>query len=49
MANKDQRARTPKLRISRESLRKLTDDDLARVGGGFIIQRCTYEKSGCYG
>ncbi|HXT19790.1 MAG TPA: hypothetical protein VN923_03485, partial [Thermoanaerobaculia bacterium] len=45
--------RTPRrLQLRRETLRRLADGDLARAAGGLIgifIQRCTYEKSGCYG
>ena len=41
--------RTPRrLQLRRETLRRLADGDLAGVAGG-LIQRCTYEKSGCYG
>jgi len=42
--------RTPRrLAIRRETLRRLASGDLARVAGGLLNQRCTYEKSGCYG
>ena len=42
--------RTPRrLAIRRETLRRLASGDLARVAGGLLNQRCTYERSGCYG
>jgi len=37
-----------RLNLKRETLRRLASADMARVAGG-LIQRCTYERSGCYG
>ena len=42
--------RTPRrLQLKSETLRRLASDDMARVAGGLLNQRCTYERSGCYG
>ncbi len=42
--------RTPRrLAIRRETLRRIASDDLTGVAGGLLNQRCTYERSGCYG
>ena len=38
-----------RLRLQRETLRRLASGDLAQVAGGYFAARCTYEKSGCYG
>lgn len=43
-----QRDRTRrKLSIRSETLRRLSADRLARVAGGVIGERCTYEQTGC--